>query len=399
MSEQRLRELMRAEPMPGAAEARERGLVLVGQAYAERRAARRPVLPRLAIALAAALLLAALLLSPAGAAVRGWIDEVFTAGVRHAEPALTDLPGGGRLLVESPRGPWVVQPDGSRRLLGHYTEATWSPHGLFVAVTQGRTLSALEPDGTPRWSISAGAAVLDPRWSPSGFRIAYRAGHALRVAHADASEDRPIDSRVSPTALAWAPTGPHLLAYVDARAGLRIASADSGATLASSPAAGPRVRALSWAADGGWLLQVLPRALWLRPVRTSKLAQSPALGSPRRLALPSGTAVRTASFAPRGEAIAALLHRRTGHGGRDEVVVLGPAGGRPRRLFAISGRLSGLTWSPDGTHLLVGWPAAGQWLFLPVGGGRIKAVDDIDAAFAPGVRRPGRLPRVAGWCC
>ncbi len=136
MSEERLRALLREEPIPGAAEAERRGLALLERAYAERRPAARPVMPRLAVALAAAALLAALLLSPAGAAVRNWIGDVFTAGVRNAQPALTEVPGGGRLLVQSSRGPWVVQPDGSRRLLGHYEEASWSPHGLFVAALQ-----------------------------------------------------------------------------------------------------------------------------------------------------------------------------------------------------------------------------------------------------------------------
>ncbi|HEU4598823.1 MAG TPA: hypothetical protein VFS26_03690, partial [Solirubrobacterales bacterium] len=186
--ERRLRELLRAAPVPGAAEAEERGLALVEAAFAQRpdTSVRRPSsLPRLALALAVAALLAALVLSPAGAAVRHWIGDVFEPGVRNAEPALTRIPGGGRLVVDSGKGPWVVRPDGSRRLLGNYREATWSPHGLFLAATSGRTLTAVEPDGTPRWSIAAAARVEDPRWSPSGFRIAYRAGGELRVVHAD----------------------------------------------------------------------------------------------------------------------------------------------------------------------------------------------------------------------
>ena len=156
------------------------------------------MLPRLAIALAAMALLAGLILSPAGAAVREWIDDAFTDGVPNAEPSLTELPGGGRLLVRSAEGPWVVQADGSRRLLGRYREATWSPHGLFVGASAGRTLSALEPDGTPRWSISAGSAIENPRWSPSGFRIAYRAGRDLRVVDADGTGDRSVDAGVAP---------------------------------------------------------------------------------------------------------------------------------------------------------------------------------------------------------
>jgi len=125
MNEGRLRTLLREEPISGAAEAERRGMELVARAYAERQPVRQPLRPRrLAVALALAALLAALILSPAGAAVRHWVDDVFTAGVRNSEPALTEIPGGGELLVQSQRGPWTVQADGSRRLLGDYREAT-----------------------------------------------------------------------------------------------------------------------------------------------------------------------------------------------------------------------------------------------------------------------------------
>ncbi len=399
MSEDRLRNLLREEPLPGAAEAEQRGLALVSQAYAERRPPSRPVLPRLAVALAAAALLAALLLTPAGAAVRDWIDDVFTAGVRHAEPALTEVPGGGELLVQSPRGPWVVQADGSRRLLGRYGEATWSPRGLFVAASSGRTLSAIEPDGTPRWSISAGGTVRTPRWSPSGFRIAYRAGRGLRVAHADASEDRLIDDRVAPVAPAWFPAGPHLLAYVDADGEVRVRNTDSGEVLTSVGATSPHPTALGWDRDGSELLQASSRGIWLRHVGISKLVERIELGPARRLNLPAGAIVRTTSFAPDEDAIAVLLRRRTRAGVRDEVLVLDPHGGPPRRLLSISGRLEGLAWSPGGDRLLVGWPAANQWLFLPFGAGRIEAVNEIASTFSPGSQEIPPFPHIEGWCC
>jgi hypothetical protein len=399
MSEDRLRALLREEPIPGAAEAERRGLALVEQTYAERRRPGRPALPRLAVALAAATLFTVLLLSPAGAAVRDWIGDVFTAGVRDAEPALTEVPGGGRLLVQSARGPWVVSPDGSRRLLGHYDEATWSPHGLFVAAASGRTLSAIEPDGTPHWSVSAKARVSDPRWSPSGFRIAYRAGRSLRVVHADGTGDRPLGP-VAPVGPAWLPQGPHLLAYVDAARRLRIVEADTARTLGSA-AASAGARFLSWEADGGALLEASPRALWLRHTRPDKLAERIRLGDAHRLSLPAGAVVRAAAFSPRGNTIAALLERRSGTGGpRSEAILLSAAGGPARRVFAISGRLDQLAWSPDGSRLLLTWPAADQWLFLPTGGGgHLRAIGNIDSVFSPGAQGRARFPQIEGWCC
>ncbi|HEV7399826.1 MAG TPA: hypothetical protein VGN84_06105 [Solirubrobacterales bacterium] len=399
MNEDRLRTLLREEPLPGAAEAERRGLAVVEGAYAERRPAGRPVLPRLAVALTAAALLAALLLSPAGATVRGWIGEVFTAGVRHAEPALTEVPGGGRLLVQSGRGPWVVRPDGSRRLLGPYGEAAWSPHGLFVAAASGRTLSAIEPGGTPHWSVSASAPVSDPRWSPSGFRIAYRAGGTLRVVNADGTRNHVLGP-ASAVAPAWFPPGLHLLAYLDAAGKLRIVETDTARMLASAGAS-PGVTALSWAADGSALLEISPRGLWLRRLRLDKLATGLRLGGARRIPLAGDAIVRAASFSPRGRAIAVLLSRHNRVGGpRSEAILLDPAGGPPRRLFTVSGRLDQLAWSPDGSRLLLAWPAADQWLFLPVGqANRLQAIGNIASIFSPGLRGQAPFPRIEGWCC
>ena len=400
MNEDRLGDLLREEPLPGAAGAGRRGLALVGQAYAERRAPARPVLPRLAVALATAALLAALLLTPAGAAVRNWIGDVFTAGVRHAEPALTELPGGGRLLVSSPRGPWVVQADGSRRLLGHYAEANWSPHGLFVVTASGRTLSAVEPDGTPHWSISAPARIADPRWSPSGFRIAYRAGRSLRVVRADGTGDAAIGPASAAVPPAWFPPGSHLLAYVDAKQRLIIAEADSGKKI-DSAAATPGVIGLRWSRDGGALLEVTRRGAWVRDVRIDKLAAGLRLGPAQHLPLPAGAVVRAAAYSPRGNEVAVLLGRSSGSGTpRSEAILISPSGGPSRRLFTVSGRLDQLAWSPDGSRVLLAWPAANQWLFVPLRrGAHLRAIGNIASVFSPGAQGHPHFPRVEGWCC
>ncbi len=81
-------------------------------------------------------------LSPAGAKVGDLVEQMGDAvglGEEDAKPALRSLPAAGELLVESAQGPWIVRDDGSKRLLGDYDEATWSPRGLFVAVTEGRS--------------------------------------------------------------------------------------------------------------------------------------------------------------------------------------------------------------------------------------------------------------------
>jgi hypothetical protein len=400
MNEGRLRALLHEEPIPGASEAERRGLDLVDRAFAERRHERQPVrLPRLAVALAVAALLAALILSPAGAAVLDWVDDVFTAGVHHAEPALTDVPGGGSLLVQSPRGPWVVQPDGSRRLLGGYEEATWSPHGLFVAASSGHTLSAIEPDGTPRWSISASGRIGDPRWSPSGFRIAYRAGRSLRVEHADGTAGTRVAAASAAVPPAWYPPGPHVLAYVDAERRLVVAEADTGSAIDARDAS-PGVTGLSWSRDGRELLEIARHGIWLRHVGVGKLAGFFRLGAAARLNLPTAAVIRAAAFAPRGRTVAVLLQRPTAAGPRSETLLINPSGGPVRRIFSISGRLTEFAWSPDGGRLLLAWPAADQWLFVPSrGGARPRAIGNIANVFAPGHTGRAPFPRIDGWCC
>lgn len=404
MNEDRLRERLAEVRVPDADRAERRGRALVVAAFAERQPqTRRTALPRLAVAFAAITLLTALLLSPAGAAVRDWIGDAFTVGVRDAEPALTEVPGGGQLLVQSPEGPWVVQPDGSRRLLGDYAEAAWSPRGLFVATAAGRTLNAIEPDGTPRWSLSAGSPVADPRWSPSGLRIAYRAGRSLRIVVGDGSGSHLLARGVAPLPPAWFPLGPHLLAYVDAERTVRVLDADTGRRLAALE--GPAgIEELAWSPDGDRLLLATRTSLWIREVTVGKLGSGLRFGPPQRgIALPPGTTIRAATLSPADGQIAALLELPAA-GGRParSSVVLSTAGkAPPRPLFTAPGRLSDLTWSPDGNRLLIGWPDADQWLFVPVAGtGRPHAFSGISAEFSPGESgTQARFPEIEGWCC
>jgi hypothetical protein len=398
MNETRLRELLREVPVPGAEEAERRGRAVVAAAFAQRPRERRAVLPRFAIAVAAAALLAILVLSPAGAAVRGWIDDVFTAGAPNAEKALTRIPGGGRLLVQSQAGPWVVQPGGSRRLLGDYGEATWSPHGLYLAVARGRTLTAVEPDGTPHWSLSAPAAVSDPRWSPSGYRIAYRAGTALRVVHADGAADALLAPRVAPIAPSWSPDGLPELAYVDARGRLVVSEANSGRRLAVAKAL-PGIVQLEWG-PGGVLVEASRSAVAVRPIVLDKLSSAVRIGAPRRVGLPGRSRLTGVAVSPSGRTLAVLRRLNLATRSRAEVDLVHLRPRRTRHLFDTPGRLGEIAWSPDGSRLLITWPEADQWLFVPVHArGRLKAVAGISRTFAPGSRSGGAFPSVAGWCC
>lgn len=356
--ERRLGEL----PVPGDAEGEERSWDVVRAAYGERAPA--PPLARgrrVAVALAVAGLALAVGLSPAGAKVGELVEDVIGFGAGDARPALRSLPTAGELLVESEQGVWVVQEDGSKRLLGDYGEASWSPRGLFVAAADGRQLVAVDPSGEVRWTLSAPAPVADPRWSPSGFRIAYRSGEDLWVVAGDGTGERVVARDVAPVAPAWRPlgegkltpdgSGSHVLSYVEAAKDVRTVDADTGARLATR-------------------------------TEDMDLLSTPATGA------------RAGATSPDAGSLARIVYRRGG----EELVLLREGSARQRVLLSGLGRLTGPSFSPDGRWLLVGLPQADQWLFIPTERpGRLVAFDRISEQFDPGGSGAGRFPRVAGW--
>ena len=394
MSEDRLRELLRDAALPEEREAEERGLRIVAAAFRERRVEPRPrprARLRLALVLTSALALLALILSPAGAAVRDWIGDVFEPGVEHAEPALTRLPGGGELLVQSPQGPWLVHGDGSRRLLGDYGEATWSPHGLFVAVTAGRTLSAVEPGGDVRWSLSRDAVLSDPRWAPSGFRIAYRAGRAVRVVAGDGSGDDLLYRRAAAVVPAWRPGPGNALTLARTPFDVRVTDVDSGRQLGAYRAP-HRVEDLQWSGDGRRLLVASGRSVTVLDRDLSPVARWDA---------PAKGLIGAAALAPDRSEFATVVRRPAPFGPPRSEVLVTREGGRTRSIFAAPGTFTDIAWSPDGRRLLVAWREADQWLFIPVRHrSRVIAVDGISGQFSPGAERAA-FPRVEadGWCC
>lgn len=399
--EYRLRAALRETRVPDAAAAEERALRLVravetsagasvgsgrrtgGRRFAGRRFA------QVAVALG---LLAALVISPAGAAVRDWVGDAVEDTPAPALPALTSLPTEGRLLVDSARGPWVVRADGAKRLLGSYSGSTWSPRGLFVGVTDLHGLSALEPDGTVRWTLMRDGPVRDAAWSPDGYRIAYLDGAGLRVVVANGTGDRLLDEGVAAVEPAWRPNGARVLSYVADSGAVRTVRVDSGEELFSlAGPAGSRSGeplSLSWSGDGSRLLVVRDSGLE---------AVAPSGRVAWRAALPVGRTVVDAAIAPGGDYAATVL--RGSDGAPSALRLLGPQG-RGRSLFEGLGRLGEVEFSPDGSWLLLSWPSADQWLFLKPGRpGRTVAIADIEAQFDPGTRSPSAFPRIAGWCC
>ena len=224
------RELEQIE-IPNEHEAWVRSLAVVREAFAEcePQPRRRSWKPPAAIAIA--LVVVAGLLSPPGRAVLDDIREVV--GVEKAQPALFSLPTRGRLLVTADSGAWVVEEDGSKRLLGSYREASWSPFGRFVVVSRRNELAALTPEGDPHWSL-ARRDVRFPRWggTRTDTRIAYFSQGQLRVVGGDGRGDRLLDNRAALSAPSWKPGSGHVLEYARQDGTVRVVDVDSGEVLA-----------------------------------------------------------------------------------------------------------------------------------------------------------------------
>ncbi len=372
-----LRTLLRAAPAPGEEEAGDRAWDVVRTAFEtrERVPRRRRVWPVVAVAAGAAVLAAAL--SPPGRALLGSVREAI--GVEHAAPALFKLYSPGRLIVNSDLGAWIVQPDGSKRLLSGYREASWSPTGRFVVATRGNELVALEPTGNVHWTL-ARPAVRFPRWGGNAVdtRIAYLSRGALRVVAGDSKGDHTCaGSGVAAVAPAWRPRPGHVVAFASVDGRVYVYAVDRCERYWRSERFG-EPRSLAWSADGKRLLLVTRTRLVVFAARGRRPLAARALDG-----------VVAAAFAPRGHRIAVLRAR--------ELLLLD--GDRldapPLRLFAGAGRFTGLAWSPNGRWLLVAWREADQWVFVRLPRGRpLKAVADVTHQF-----ESARFPRLAGWCC
>ncbi|HKX47803.1 MAG TPA: hypothetical protein VJM06_03990 [Gaiellaceae bacterium] len=360
-------ELERIE-IPGEHEARVRAWSVLESALAERRPVeRRPRMVRPAIAVAVVVAALAAVLSPPGQAV---LDEIREAvGVERAQPALFSLPTPGRMLVASDAGLWIVQQDGSKRLLGPYREGSWSPFGRFVVASGENELAALEPDGDVRWTL-ARPGVRFPRWagSETDTRIAYQGQNAPHVVAGDGTDDGPVCAisarRIAP---AWRPDAGFVLALV-APSGAPYAVDLDSCVVPWTAAAFARPRRVEWSSDGTRLLVVGAGAIRILDGRTGRLVAS--------------TRGADAAWRPGSDTLARIFNRA----GASRVIV-----GR-KVVFSATGRLVQPSWTPDGRWLVVGWPTADQWVFVRADGKRIRAVSNVSEQF-----RSASFPRIEGW--
>jgi hypothetical protein len=365
-------------------DAEQRAWAVVRQAYEERsptpRRSRRPLVPVLA---AAAVVVGAAIATPPGHAVFQKVREAV--GVQHAEPALFSLPSHGRLLVVSSGhgGVWLIHDDGLKRRIGSYTDAQWSPHGLYVIATTPHQLVALDVNDGVRWTLPRRAFW--PRWEGTRVdtRIAYMTPAGLRVVAGDGTGDHLLDRRARAVPPAWDPLRLHAVAAFSGGGAIVLRDADSGHVVWRTPI-GVVPNDLIWSSDGRYLA-----------VTTSKkvivLTQQ---GRVHRTVTTLTDRFVDAAFQPGTHRLA--LSIRTATGSQVRVVDVDRPG-RARTLFAGPGTFGDFVWSPDGRWLLLAWPTADQWLFLH--GSRVRAVGNIEEQFPRRDHRGPVLQLDQRWCC
>lgn len=353
-------------PIPPGAEEQAHRVAMAAFA-SHRPSPRRRTYWRPAIAVAVVAAAAGVLASPPGRSVIHAIREAV--GVKKAQHELFSLPTSGRLLVNASHGAWVVDQNGSKRLLGPYRQASWSPFGRFViAVKDSYELIALEPNGKVRWTFPA-PAVRSPRWGGTrgNTRIAYETSPvwSLAVIAGDDTGNRLIaPGEHGP--VAWRPGVVSQLAYVSASE-VRLQDTDSGRVLwRANRGPNEQVRQIAWSADGTRLLVLSAHGLLLLDAHGRPVAHA------------SGSYL-DATFVGKTHAVAVV------RAGGD--VSLGK-----RVLFHAAG-LRQIVSSPDGRWLLLTWPAANQWVFVRVSAPHtIRAYSGITRQF-----EAGSFPVVSGW--
>jgi hypothetical protein len=395
VSEDSLCRALQQVTLPDEEGAAERAWRIVDAAFESRerirwtRRHRGLVVALAAAALATAVVLVAVLTPPGQAVVDRFRDAV---GRQPSQPSLTLLPASGRLLVLSPEGPWVVHEDGSKRLLGEYDDASWSPRGFYVVAAEGRQLVTLEPEsGDVRWSLSRAEPVSDPRWSGGGLdtRIAYRAGDTLHVVAGDGSPDAVVATGVAPVAPAWRGES-HVLAYADRDGRVHVVDVDSRHELWHTSAV-DQIRKVEFFRTR-LVVSTLTRVIVFRQGRRTPLLSGAA-----------GHVLLDTALLPFGGLLYADYNPRTNTTAlfSSDCTVAGACRLMPdTRRFEGPGRIGNLVTSPDRSWITAGWPAADQFLFFESAPRRQRKVDtvsNVTREFSPGGGISGAFPVIAGW--
>jgi hypothetical protein len=288
-----------------------------------------------------------------GAPVADWVKRHIDPTPRTTQPPTVvpapRLPTPGRLLVRAPNGGLVlINADGTRRRLGLYTGASWSPRGLYTVAWRANQLSAIAPDGSVRWQHTTPGRVRAARWSPDGYRIAYLTeANQLRVIAGDGTKDHSLAEAGQATP-AWRPDKPHTIAFLTRRGRIRIQDVDTGARtpIPARPAAATRT--IAWSTGGRLLTTTSPHQLQTHNLRT---------GEHTRIRRRTPARYVDATYAPGHPTLARITTT-----GKQSTVTAA------NQHFTTQGRIASATWSPDGRWLLLNATDADQLIAIRVVG-------------------------------
>jgi hypothetical protein len=274
--------------------------------------------------------------------------------------------------VNSDRGAWVASADGSKRLIGPWGEASWSPFGRYVVAVEKDGIVTMDPAGRIHWTLSRPGALV-PAWGGKhdDTRIAYVSLGRLREVAGDGTGDAARCGAALPVAPAWQPNSLRVLAYAS-RGRVQVVDVDTCRVLFRR--AGPFTK-LQWSSDGKLLLAFSPYDVRVFDLHGRVVGADDPSDATRDedATFVAGThRVFVARLEGQGTTVFDLA---TGHG-----------------IFS-AGPVRQLVSSPDGRWLLLPWPAADQWVFVRVQAPHvIRAYSGIKRQFGSVT-----FPAVAGW--
>jgi TolB protein len=260
----------------------------------------------------------------------------------------------------------------SHSLVAFATQSRGSTTGLVIAVmrpdgTGFRQLTGLSADheADPQIARYSFASDDSPSFSPDGRTVAFVRRYAeginsLCMIDVDGSNFRVVIQEAHAAELAWSPDGRTIAFYSEQDGGIHLVDVDgtSERTLWQRTG-GPNQDFPSWSPDSSSVYYVAGKKVWV--------ANADGSGSQVLADLPRFVGV--VALSPDGSTIAFSEQEAAGNSSSSAIWLMDADGSNVRRVTdATNGGWYGVTWSPDGSHLLLGNDADGAGVFITTDG-------------------------------
>lgn len=260
----------------------------------------------------------------------------------------------------------------SHSLVAFATQSRGSTTGLVIAVmrpdgTGFRQLTGLSADheADPQIARYSFASDDSPSFSPDGRTVAFVRRYAeginsLCMIDVDGSNFRVVIHEAHAAELAWSPDGRTIAFYSEQDGGIHLVDVDgtSERTLWQRTG-GPNQDFPSWSPDSSSVYYVAGKKVWV--------ANADGSGSQVLADLPRFVGV--VALSPDGSTIAFSEQEAAGNSSSSAIWLMDADGSNVRRVTdATNGGWYGVTWSPDGSHLLLGNDADGAGVFITTDG-------------------------------